>query len=155
AKSTATVTMTIAGQNDGPVATDVTDNVAEHGPAKIVTPSFIDPDVGDTHTFTIRSEERGVREKGTINADGTFSYDHNGRFISLKAGDTATDKCRYTVTDGSGAKSTATVTMTIRGENDGPVAADVADSVAEHGPAKTVTPSFTDPDVGDTHTFTI
>ncbi|MCK1368265.1 Ig-like domain-containing protein, partial [Bradyrhizobium sp. 62] len=86
---------------------------------------------------------------------GTFSYDPNGGFIGLRAGQTAQDTFKYTVTDGSGASSTATVTITIKGENDAPVAQDVAADVQEHGPAKTVTASYTDPDLGDTHSFKI
>src|SRR5262249_34513385 len=110
AKSTATVTMTIGGQNDGPVATDVSDSVAELGPAKIVTPSFTDPDVGDTHTFTIDTTTNATQRKVTIYPYTTLFRSPNGAFIGLKAGDTATDKFRYTVTDAAGAFSTATVT---------------------------------------------
>ena len=79
-----------------------------------------------------------------------FSYDPNGAFASLKAGAAATDTFTYTVTDGSDAFSTPTVTVTITGENDPPVAADVAASAFEHGPAVQVAASYTDPDVGDT-----
>src|SRR5207244_7854302 len=86
---------------------------------------------------------------------GTFTYDPNGAFIGLKAGATATDTFRYTVTDGSQVSSTATVTITINGENDAPVAKDIATSVQEHGPAKSITASFTDPDNGDSHTFSV
>ena len=48
----------------------------------------------------------------TNNGNGTFSYDPNGAFASLKAGATATDTFHYTVTDGAGVSSTATVTIT-------------------------------------------
>jgi hypothetical protein len=39
--------------------------------------------------------------------------------------------------------------------NTAPVAADVAASAFEHGPAVQVTASYTDPDVGDSHSFAI
>ena len=155
ASSTATVTITITGQNDAPVAANVSATVPEHGPAATVTGSFTDPDIGDTHTFLIDTTTDATKGKVTNNGDGTFSYDPNGAFISLKAGATATDKFRYTVRDGSGAFSTAIVTITITGQNDAPVAANVAGIVSNQGPATTVSPSFTDPDTGDTHTFVI
>ena len=50
----------------------------------------------------------------TMNADGSFVYDPNGRFDHLASGDQATDAFTYTIDDGSGkANSTATATVTI------------------------------------------
>src|SRR5258708_19066452 len=84
-------------------------------------------------------------------SDGTFSYDPNGAFISLAAGQTATDKLLYTVTDPAATPSTATVTMTVTSQNDPPVASDVSAGVLEHGPAANVTASLTDPHNHSTH----
>jgi len=56
----------------------------------------------------------------TMNADGSYSYDPNGQFESLGAGDSTTDSFSYTVTDGI-ATDTATVTVTVNGVNDAPV----------------------------------
>lgn len=55
----------------------------------------------------------------TVEADGTYSYDPNGRFTALggpasgAANQTATDSFTYTLSDGD----TATVTVTIQGED--------------------------------------
>ena len=51
----------------------------------------------------------------TLNADGTFSYDPNGAFEALAAGETATDTFTYSIVDlgNQGATATATVTFTI------------------------------------------
>ena len=57
-----------------------------------------------------------------MNADGSYSYDPNGQFNDLAAGETATDSFTYTATDSAGATDTATVTVTINGANDGPSA---------------------------------
>ena len=103
----------------------------------------------------LRSTPTGTKGKVTDLGNGVFSYDPNGAFASLKAGATATDTFTYTVTDGSNASSTATVTVTITGQNDAPVAADVSATALEHGPAVQVAASYTDPDVGDSHTFAI
>jgi VCBS repeat-containing protein len=155
ASSSATVTITITGQNDPPVAAAVSGAVLEHGPATTVTASYTDPDAGDTHTFSIDLSTDHTLGKVTNNGDGTFSYDPNGAFEALRAGQTATDKFLYTVTDAAGASSSATVTITITGQNDPPVAAAVSGTVQEHGPATTVSASYTDPDAGDTHTFSV
>ncbi|WP_346658742.1 Ig-like domain-containing protein [Bradyrhizobium sp. 143] len=57
-----------------------------------------------------------------VEADGAFSYDPNGRFNSLAAGATALDSFTYTIADAGGLFSSATVTLTITGVNNAPVA---------------------------------
>ncbi len=64
----------------------------------------------------------GTKGLVTDNGDGTFAYDPNGQFESLGAGETGYDTFTYTVSDGHGGQSTATVTITINGVNDAPVA---------------------------------
>ena len=49
----------------------------------------------------------------TVNADGTFTYDPNGAFNSLPAGQTATDSFTYTVADDHGGTSASPATVTI------------------------------------------
>ena len=59
----------------------------------------------------------------TQNSNGSFSYNPNGQFGMLAQGQSAMDSWTYAVTDGDMAcNSTATVTMTIQGVNDPPVA---------------------------------
>ena len=60
----------------------------------------------------------------TLHPDGQISYDPNGQFEGLGAGETATDQFTYTLTDAAGHSGTATVTVRIEGRNDDPVAAD-------------------------------
>ncbi|MEI9924472.1 MAG: VCBS domain-containing protein [Bradyrhizobium sp.] len=153
--STALVTVTIHGENEAPVAHNIATGANEHGPAVVVTPSYDDVDNGDTHSFTVDVVTDGTKGKVISNSNGTFSYDPNGAFVSLKAGATATDQFRYTVKDGSGASSTATVTVTITGQNDAPVAMDIGAGVSQLGPAVKVTAQYTDADNSDTHTFTV
>jgi hypothetical protein len=50
-----------------------------------------------------------------VNADGSFTYDPNGQFASLGAGETDSDTFDYTITDGNGNFDSATVTVTIIG----------------------------------------
>ncbi len=68
----------------------------------------------------------------TDNGNGTFTYDPNGQFAYLGVGETATDTFEYTVSDGNGGEDTATVTVTISGVNDAPVASDLALALDEN-----------------------
>ncbi|MEZ6117742.1 MAG: Ig-like domain-containing protein [Pirellulaceae bacterium] len=54
------------------------------------------------------------------NYDGTFTYDPNGVFEHFSDGESTTDTFTYTVTDSSGAESTATVTINVLGQNHQP-----------------------------------
>ena len=56
-------------------------------------------------------------------ANGTMVFDTNGAYQSLGQGETAVETIAYTVSDTNGATDSATVTVTINGANDGPVAA--------------------------------
>ena len=48
----------------------------------------------------------------TVQADGSYRYDPNGQFASLRAGQSATDAFTYMLADAAGATSTAAVTIT-------------------------------------------
>lgn len=60
----------------------------------------------------------------TLAAGGTFTYDPNHVFDSLKEGDEGTDTFPYVITDGNGGYAEATVTILVPGANDPPVAED-------------------------------
>ena len=89
-----------------------------------------------------------------MNADGSYAYDANGAFASLAAGTTGSDSFSYTVSDKSGVTSTATVTLTITGINDAPIANADALSVTANahltGDASGLLANDRDPDTGDT-----
>jgi VCBS repeat-containing protein len=53
-------------------------------------------------------------------SDGSFTYDPNGQFEYLEAGNSTTDSFTYTVTDEYGITDTATVTITLKGVYDAP-----------------------------------
>jgi len=63
----------------------------------------------------------------TINPEGTYTFDSNGEFEGLDVGETATTTITYQVSDGEGGFDTATVTITVMGENDAPVIIDPND----------------------------
>jgi VCBS repeat-containing protein len=91
-------------------------------PAPGVLNNDSDPDVGDNLTVTALDTSGTVGAVNAWDADGSFTYNPNGQFEYLQAGDSATDSFTYTVSDGNGGTDTATVTITINGVNDPPVA---------------------------------
>ena len=85
-----------------------------------------------------------------VNPNGSFAYDPRGAFDELIAGQSAMDTFRYTVSDGEGGADTATVTITVLGNN-GPVARDDAYVTGENtnlvvGPSIGLLANDTDPD---------
>lgn len=151
--ATATVDIVIRGTNDAPVAKNVKGAVGENGSAITITADFEDVDTSDTHSFLINTT--GTKGSVVNNLDGTFSYSPNGKFKSLAVGQKATDTFKYTISDGHGGTASKTVTVTITGANDAPVAQNISGNVSEDGPAVVLNANFTDVDTLDTHTFTI
>ncbi|MBH8564824.1 cadherin-like domain-containing protein [Nostoc sp. CENA67] len=96
----------------------------------------------------------------TLNSNGTFAYNPNGQFESLGVGATANDSFTYTISDGSGGTSTATVNLTINGVNDAPTGSPTATlSNTPEDTAITITAAqlltgFSDVDAGDTLSVT-
>ncbi|KZL15134.1 VCBS domain-containing protein [Pseudovibrio sp. Ad37] len=151
--TTSTVTLTITGQNDAPVAAALEQQTDERT-AIVIAPEFTDQDASDSHGVTI--DTTGTVGSVTLNADGTFSYDPDGKFDHLNAGETATDTFTYTVTDAAGDSSTETVTVTVTGmdPNTAPVTFPFAFSAKEDG--KIIFRAiYHDPDAGDSHTWTV
>jgi VCBS repeat-containing protein len=92
----------------------------------------------------------------TLNANGTFAYNPNGKFETLSASQSATDTFTYTLNDGNGGTSTATVTLTIQGVNDAPTLANTLtnQTATEDTSFSFIVPAntFADVDAGDTLT---
>ncbi|MFP5478009.1 MAG: Ig-like domain-containing protein, partial [Gammaproteobacteria bacterium] len=136
--STATVSITVGGVNDAPVAVADTNITSEDLVLKVGTVGGVlandrDED-GDTLSvvkvgFNGTSVDAGNPIQGqwgtlTINADGSYTYAPNAAAQGLDDGESARDVFSYTVTDPSGATSTTTLTLTVTGANDAPVAVD-------------------------------
>ncbi len=122
---TASVTITVGGVNDAPVAADDTRTTPEDTSIKIdVLTNDTDSDGDALAVVSITDPANGT---AVINTDGTVTYtpaaDFNG-----------TDSFDYTITDGNGGTDTATVTVTILSINDAPVAADDTAIISEDTP---------------------
>ncbi len=138
----ATVTITVTGVNDAPVANDdPIYTVSEDGPIITGNVSQLlanDTDVDNPLPLT-NAELVTPPSKGlwTVNElDGTITYDPNGEFEYLAAGETEYVTFMYRALDDQGAPSNiATVTITVTGVNDAPVANDdPIYTVSEDGP---------------------
>ncbi len=97
--------------NPAPVAADDTATTDEDTPVDIaVLANDTDPD-GDALSVTSATASNGLV---TINPDGTITYAPNPDF-------NGTDTITYTISDGEGGTSTATVEVTVAPVNDAPV----------------------------------
>jgi len=134
----------------------------EDTPVTVAAPGVLGNDsgliAGDTLAVTALDTSGTV---GTVTAwgpDGSFTYDPNGQFEDLQAGNSTKDSFTYMVSDSHGGIDTATVTITINGINDAPTDISLDNSsVAENQPPGTAVGSFstTDPDAGDTFTYSL
>jgi VCBS repeat-containing protein len=153
AVSTATVNITIAGVNDGPFAVGDTAAAVENGaPVNInVLANDIDPDLNDTRVV-VAVNNTGLQGTASVAAGGTsVNYTIGNAFQSLRAGQTATETFSYTMADAAGAQSSASVTVTITGANDGPQAvADTVTAIEDQASYFNILTNDTDPDAGDT-----
>ncbi len=123
---TATVVVTVTPVNDKPVAVDDRYVASEDATLTVVAPGVLtnDSDVdGDTLTVSgvTKQPANGTL---TLNTDGSFSY-------TPKANYHGSDSFTYTISDGNGETSEATVVITVAPVNDAPVAKDDAYSTTE------------------------
>ena len=75
----------------------------------------LDPDIYDLLLVTALNTSGTVGTVTRWGPRGAFTYDPNGQFDYLQAGNSTTDSFTYTVTDACGDSDTATVTITIHG----------------------------------------
>ncbi|MDP4033958.1 MAG: VCBS domain-containing protein, partial [Pseudorhodobacter sp.] len=115
----ATVTVTITGTNDTPVAVAATDTAVEDG--DLVTGQLVSTDadvLGATATYTLDASVAGL----TLNENGSYSFDPSDEaYQYLAAGEELEVVANWTVTDDEGAIDSSTLTITVTGTNDIPV----------------------------------
>ena len=135
AQSVSTVSITITGTNDAPVAMVDTGNVAENGSLFLdVLANDTDVDVNDDASiFSLDSVQvldgnnDPVAGQGSASISGNQLLFNTGTdFDGLASGDTESVSVQYVMSDDEGVQSTSTVEITVNGENDTPVA--VADT---------------------------
>ena len=110
ATDTATLTITVTGTNDAPVAVaDTNAGLEDSTITGSVATNDSDVDDGATLTYALDAPVAGL----TLNANGSYSFDAaNAAYQHLAAGATTDVVASYTVTDEHGATDTATLTIT-------------------------------------------
>ena len=147
-----TVTITVQGSNDLPVAVD---DAASTDEASSVLVNVLTNDSDTEGALTVTSvDTTGTLGTVTNNNDGTVTYDPNGALEHLENGEDTDDTFTYTVTDGTGATDTATVTIDVNGINDAPVAVADAANVPESSTGATVNVLGNDTDA-ESQTLTV
>ncbi|MEA3034365.1 MAG: hypothetical protein QOH04_116 [Sphingomonadales bacterium] len=145
---TGTLTITVAGRNDAPVANPDTASGTENQVLTVnVLANDTDVDNGAILTVIAASAPSG---KGTASIVGNqVQFDPGTAFDHLAAGATEQVVLSYTITDEHGATSSSTVTVTVTGTNDGPVAhADTASTTENAAISVAVLANDTDVDDG-------
>ena len=149
---TETVTITVNPVNDAPVITEgaQSDSVIESGheddgstivpgtPSASGTFTATDVDAGDNAklTWSVQGIPDSKYGNFTITAGGQWTYALNNNLAAtqaLKEGETKQLTFTVQVSDGNGGTATQTVTITIHGTNDAPVAVADTASVQESG----------------------
>ncbi len=132
-RSTAIVTITVSPINDVPVAVDDTNSTDEKSSVSgNVLSNDTDLDLDDLTVVEINGEATQIGTEiilsagGTVrlNTNGTYEFNPNGEFDYLHTGETTQVTFTYSITDGIANSNSATVTITIVGINDAPVAND-------------------------------
>ncbi|MGE9761616.1 retention module-containing protein [Pseudomonas sp. PDM20] len=114
-----TITITVTGSNDAPVASATTGAVKEDAQISGQL-AATDADNGAKLSYAL---DKAAPAGFSIDADGKWSFDASGsEYQHLKAGATQTLSIPFTVTDEHGATSSSSLTITITGTNDAPVA---------------------------------
>ena len=141
--ATGNVTVKVGEDNLAPVAQPDVNATDENTPLTVTaadgviqsgtTPGGVDSDPnGDSLSVSAingAAADVGKPVQGTygtvvLNANGSYTYTPTAGAQALKAGDEVTDVFNYTVTDPSGQTASTTLTITVTGVNDAPVAAD-------------------------------
>jgi len=108
----ATVTITITPSNDDPVAVDDGPYYVDHGGTKVVSAPGVLANDTDADDASLTAVKKTDPASGTVtlNADGSFSYTHDGSAAE-------TDSFTYQAKDAAGALSNiATVSITVGDE---------------------------------------
>jgi VCBS repeat-containing protein len=154
-----TLTITVTGTNDAPVAQARLDAATEGGAT--INGHVVATDLDDGQTATlVYSLTSGPAPAGlTFNADGSYSFDPaNGAYDHLAAGAHQDVVVSFKANDGTVDSNVQTLTITVTGTNDAPVitSASIA-SEAENSPTTHVvyTASASDVDSGDAFTFSL
>ncbi|MCU4441122.1 tandem-95 repeat protein, partial [Acinetobacter lwoffii] len=145
--SSATLTITINGTDDLPVAVADVNSINEDAVSvsgNVRSNDTLGDGTAAEHVVSLNGNAVGSYGTLVLNADGTYTYsldNANPLVQQLAPTETLTETYSYTLTDKDGDTSTATLTITITGTNDVPViTGDATGAVTEDA----TTPNLTD-----------
>lgn len=140
---------TLSGVTDPVTAVNDTAAASENGAPVVINVRANDTGAGLTVTVAGTPSAGGTAQISNGGADITFNP--NGAFEDLGAGQTRQSSFGYTISGTGGATSSATVTVTVTGTNDAPsVAVSGTTSYAEQTPAAAIVTGLTLTDVDST-----
>ncbi len=165
-----TITVNVLDANDPPIAVDDSYNVLEDVTFNQAAPGVLANDfdidaAGDTLTVVAVNGNPVVGQvillpsgaQLQLFSNGSFTYNTNGAYDALAAGEIGVDSFAYTVSDGNGGTDTATVTLNITGTNDDPTAVPDTGAVLQNELLTVATPGVlgndTDPDTPAANLF--
>ncbi|WP_298282677.1 Ig-like domain-containing protein [Novosphingobium sp.] len=126
-RATGTITVTIVGENDVPVAFADAFSVDEDSSLINLGVLGNDRDLDHGAKLGISSIDQSMTAGVvTLNPDGTVNYSPGAAFQHLQAGQVATDTFIYTVHDEYGVGTSTSVTITITGADEAPAEGPVA-----------------------------
>ena len=131
ATASSTLTVTVTGTNDGPVANADTAMTSENAAVLIdVLANDTDIDNGAVLTVTAASAPPG---QGSASVVGNqVEFDPGADFDDLAVGESVDVVVNYDIEDEHGAGASSTITVTVTGTNDGPVANADSDTTSEN-----------------------
>jgi VCBS repeat-containing protein len=137
--SNATVSITVAGANDAPIARNDEYRVDEDSRLVVsgrgVLENDTDVDAGDSLVVATYNVTSALGAPVLVNSDGTFTYDPTAvpAVQALGPGQTLRDTFRYAVSDGTSQSNEAVVSVTVEGRNDAPIPQNDQYTVVEEG----------------------
>jgi VCBS repeat-containing protein len=173
--SSSTLTVTVKGTNDTPVAFADTASISEDALPNTVNGNVLtndtDVDSNDLAQRTVSAVDGGTDNGTTITKVGTYGtlvvtkaiggYTYTlasgqANVQALADGQQVTDVFTYTNSDGHGGSSSSTLTVTVTGTNDAPVAVADVNAVTEDSESNPISGNLltndTDVDATDSHT---
>ncbi|WP_251977996.1 tandem-95 repeat protein, partial [Salinicola avicenniae] len=141
-----TVTITVTGTNDAPVAQAAVATTEENTILTGQVPAATDVD-GTIASYSLDTDVGQGNGSLSFNADGSYRFDPGSDFDALAAGQSRDVTFSYTATDNAGDVSTPqTVTITVTGTNDAPVAVADTQTTGENTVLTGQVPAATDVD---------
>jgi len=129
-ESSSTLTLTITGTNDAPVASE--DNASTFENSSVLVDVLTnDSDVDDNAVLTLDNAFIDSGAGGVSIVNNQIAYDPSAFYDFLAVGESAQVVINYTMSDEHGASSSSTLTLTVIGTNDAPVVGNLSGVQAE------------------------